>query len=87
MTRLYSAVLLGVLLAGCAAMSDNECRSATWYEIGERDALVYGLRPQIDLYAEQCRRHGVEVSENGYLAGWFYGERERALRMSGAEAD
>lgn len=62
-------------------MSDSECRSANWYELGERDALIYGMRPRIDQYAHQCGRHGVQPSEKDYLAGWFDGDRERAIRM------
>jgi hypothetical protein len=66
-------------------MSDAECRSANWYELGERDALYYGLRPQIDQYAHQCGRHGVQPSETDYMAGWIIGDRERGVRMSGSE--
>jgi hypothetical protein len=66
-------------------MSDAECRGANWYGLGERDALVYGLRPQIDQYGQQCGKHGVQPSEKDYLAGWFDGDRERAVRMSGSE--
>jgi hypothetical protein len=78
-------LVAGALLTGCAAMTDSECRSANWYALGERDALIYGLRPQIDQYAQQCGKHGVQPSEKDYLAGWFYGDRERAVRMSGSE--
>ena len=78
-------LLVGALLAGCAAMTDSECRGADWYALGERDALIYGLRPQIDQYAHQCGRHGVQPAEKDYLAGWRDGDRERAVRMSGSE--
>ena len=73
------------LLAGCAGMDADACRATSWYALGERDALVYGLRPQIEVYAHQCARHGVQPAEKEYLAGWFYGDRERAIRMSGSE--
>lgn len=69
--------------AGCAGMSDTECRGAKWSELGEREALVYGLRPQIDLYAHQCAQHGVQASENEYMAGWVFGNGERIRRASG----
>jgi len=72
-------------LGGCTAMSPDACRGAHWFGLGQRDALVYGLRPQIDQYAEQCARHGVQTAEQEYLAGWYYGERERERRMAGSE--
>ena len=78
-------VATGAFLSGCASMSDSECRSANWYALGERDALIYGMRPRIDLYTHECARHGVQPSDKDYLAGWVDGERERALRMSGGE--
>jgi hypothetical protein len=84
-TNAALSLTISALLAGCAAMSDSECRSANWYALGERDALSYGLRPQIDQYAHQCSRHGVQPSEKDYMAGWIVGDRERAIRMSGSE--
>ncbi len=66
-------------------MSEPECRGADWYKLGERDALIYGLRPQIDRYAHLCGRHGVQASEKDYMAGWTDGQRERAIRVSGSE--
>jgi hypothetical protein len=86
--NLSRVVLLtaGVLAAGCTTMSDPECRSTDWYALGERDALVYGLRPQIEIYAYQCEKYGVKTGEKEYLAGWFDGDRERAVRMLGGGA-
>jgi hypothetical protein len=78
-------LVTSALLAGCASMSDAECRSANWYALGERDALLYGMRPQIDQYAHQCSRYGVQPPEADYMAGWIVGDRERAIRMSGSE--
>jgi hypothetical protein len=66
-------------------MDADACRSGDWYAVGERDALIYGMRPRIDQYAHQCAAHGVQPDEKRYLAGWFDGDRERAVRMSGSE--
>ena len=71
------------LAAGCAGMSDSECRSANWYELGEREALVYGLRPQIEQHAHACARHGIQASEPDYMAGWLVGNGERLRRAAG----
>ena len=72
-----------LLAAGCAGMSESACRSANWYELGEREALVYGLRPQIDQYAYQCAKYGVQASEKDYIAGWLVGNGERIRRAAG----
>ena len=64
-------------------MTEQECRSANWYELGERDALIYGQQPRIDQYAFQCQRFGVQPAEKDYISGWTVGDRERAVRMLG----
>jgi Protein of unknown function (DUF2799) len=70
------------LLGACAQMSEQECRTTDWYQRGEVDALVYGMRPGIDQYAYQCEKFGVRPDEARYLAGWTEGDRERQARMS-----
>ncbi len=82
MTR--TLVLASVLLAGCSAMSENECRTADWYQVGYRDADPYGLRPQIDRYAYECRAW-VQASADDYMRGWVDGYREWNTRVHGSE--
>ena len=81
MTR-YLVWTAVIFAAGCAGMSDTECRSANWYELGEREALVYGLQPQIEIYEQQCSRYGVQPAAKDYMAGWIVGNREWAIRVT-----
>ncbi len=84
--RWTRAVLLAcALLSGCVSMSEQECRTTSWSERGEQDALTYGLRPRIDQFAYQCRKFGVQPDEKEYLAGWQVGNWERSIRVSGSE--
>jgi uncharacterized protein DUF2799 len=76
-------VLIGALLAGCAAMSENECRTSNWYDLGQRDALA-GAQPQIEHYAEHCGHFAVKPDEQQYLAGWALGYSEWNTRVSGS---
>ncbi len=80
-----SALLLSLLSAGCAQMSESECRAADWYHVGYMDADTYGLRPRIDQYAYQCRAFGVQAPEATYMAGWVDGYREWNTRVHGSE--
>ena len=68
-----------LLLGGCAA-AESDCRTGDWYALGERDATL-GRRPQIDRYAEQCPRYGVQVAESDYLAGWSIGYSKTSFRQ------
>lgn len=67
------------LLPGCASFTDNECRTANWYYLGEQDARTHGLPPQINQIVFQCQKFGVQVPEQDYMRGWYDGDRQRAL--------
>jgi hypothetical protein len=72
-----------LFLGGCANFSEQQCRATSWYSLGEQDALIYGLQPQIDAIAYQCQKFGVQVPAKEYMDGWTYGNRERYLRLGG----
>ena len=76
-----TGLFLVLLAAGCASMSDTECRTSDWQTLGWNDALS-GNRPRIDLYAEQCSRFGVKPDEKQYMAGWGPGYNEWNRRVS-----
>ena len=79
----YAGIGLGLLLSGCATqLTASDCRGTNWYERGEQEALM-GIRPQIDLYTQQCTRFGAAPSESEYMAGWNYGWGEWNQRVSG----
>lgn len=81
----YAGTGLALLLSACAAqttLTENDCRSGNWYQRGEQEAIM-GLRPQIDLYAQQCSRFGAAPSEKDYMDGWAYGYGEWTRRMGG----
>ena len=76
-----SALLVALLpLAGCAGMSDADCRGANWYDVGYRDAR-YKLQSQANLYAQQCERYGVKVDEARYEQGLREGRYDFPDRM------
>ena len=82
MTRI--AIALSVLLAGCAPMSEMQCRSADWYRQGEDDGLR-GNQARVAQYAHQCTTYGVKPAEQDYMAGWAAGYAEWARRVSGSK--
>jgi len=83
----HFAFLCLAALAGCAGMTENECRSADWAQLGERDGIS-GNQPRIEVYAHQCGRYQVAAAERPYLDGWWVGHAEfvrRADSMEGAQ--
>lgn len=65
-----TVLLLPVVFAGCAVISEEECRAGLWYERGLQDgargrsqALVYDI-------AQTCQReYGVRVDSDAWLRG------------------
>lgn len=81
MNRPTSVLLAAaVLLAGCAGFTEQGCRSANWYYLGEQDARTHGLQPQINRIVFQCQKFGVQVPEKEYMRGWYDGDQQRAFR-------
>jgi hypothetical protein len=74
----WTRTLIGataIVLAGCVSMTEPECRSADWYQLGWQDALG-GLQPVIEVYAHQCEAFKVKANEAQYMKGWSEGKWE-----------
>lgn len=75
-SRLSMALMaLGIaaLLTGCAAMSEQECRTANWGEQGMRDALNGYPRSRLADLHEACAEAGVKPLDALYWNGWNTG--------------
>jgi uncharacterized protein DUF2799 len=75
-----AAFCLVLLLSGCAGLSEADCRSANWYDLGKRDGETYGSRAMIDQYTQRCTAFGVKPDEARYMLGWDDGNMEYRQR-------
>ena len=46
---------LTVLLSGCAAMSVEQCKTANWLNVGEKDGAA-GRESRLDQYYSSCQK-------------------------------
>ena len=71
------ALPLCLLLAGCALfpLSEADCRPASWQQRGYDDGY-FGNLPQDLRLSQECRRFGIQVAQDEYLAGWRAGYDE-----------
>lgn len=69
------AAVLALALGGCATMSKEDCASADWTSIGERDGLYGEALEKFTARRDQCAKFGVASSEDDYSRG-----RDRGLR-------
>lgn len=77
--------ILVLLMSGCATLSENECVTADWYEIGYSD----GVKGQPDSYLEKhrksCSKHGVRVNLDDWLVGRDAGLQRYCIAPKGYE--
>ena len=81
MKRMPWLLGLPAVLAGCATLSDEECRQAAaspqgWTAVGERDG-ARGRTPDDRLarHRKACESTHVEPDQTRYMAGWNTGIR------------
>lgn len=79
-----SCLAAAALLAGCAAMSEEECRSANWYDRGVRDAQSGHGRGYLGDIREACAKAGVQPNAALYLQGWEQGIQRFCTPENGA---
>ena len=75
---------LAAVLSGCAAMSEEECRTANWNEQGVRDAMAGHSRARLEDLREACSKAKVTPNAGHYLDGWSYGIRQFCTPDNGA---
>ena len=63
------------LVAGCATLSESECRRADWHQIGERDGANGHRADRYESHREACLEYGLRPNPERYLAGRDLGLR------------
>lgn len=81
--RIIAASLAGLLLAGCASMSEDECRHADWYEQGLRDGQRGTSLSRIESHREACGKIGIAPDFSRYQAGHQTGIRSYCTPANG----
>lgn len=64
------------VLAGCATLSEDECRTANWRDIGQRDGLDGKPASHLAQHAKACAEYGLRPDESRYHQGRNEGLRE-----------
>jgi hypothetical protein len=76
-------VLASLSLAGCAAMSKNECRTVDWRTVGYEDGVAGRSGARIGRYRAACADYGVVPSLDAYQSGRSEGLREYCRPQTG----
>ena len=70
---IYGLLSLSGLLAGCATLSQEECRRGDWYGIGRRDAYQGYPDSRLDEHRKACAEYRVIPDAAAYAQGYRAG--------------
>ncbi|MFC6633161.1 DUF2799 domain-containing protein [Microbulbifer taiwanensis] len=62
-------ILLPLLLAGCAVVSEEECQAGLWYERGLQDGARGRGQSLVYEIAQRCQEYGARVDSEAWLRG------------------
>lgn len=65
--------LLAFSLSGCATLSEGECRTASWQEIGRIDGAQGQPRARLFEHAKACADYGIRPDAEAYYRGREWG--------------
>ena len=69
MIRRFAAVLATIVIAACASMEPDQCRSAKWLDVGYADGVRGRSVSLIEDYRQDCGKAGIAPDERAWLAG------------------
>jgi len=80
-----SVLLVTLASSGCASLSESECRSDSWADIGFRDGRNGRSPDRIADHKEACEKYGIEPDRMDYLAGRDEGLVQYCTQHNGFE--
>jgi hypothetical protein len=75
--------LVALAIAGCATMSESECRAVDWRTIGYEDGVAGYPGDRIALHRKACAKYGVRPDLTLYQEGRQQGLREYCQPSNG----
>lgn len=77
------ALLAAYTLTGCATLSEGECQTADWYQIGRQDGSSGFTRERLFKHREACAEYGVRPLPNRYYEGREVGLQQYCTPRTG----
>lgn len=74
MKQLMMMVGLSFVLASCASLQPEECKTANWEQLGYDDAMG-GRDSMLTPYGKDCGKVGITPNKGLYLRGYDRGEK------------
>ena len=62
-------LVLAATLAGCASLSQDQCRQGDWYSIGVGDGQLGQPADRLEQHLKACAQYGITIDRQRYLEG------------------
>lgn len=73
MMRFFVAGAALAVLASCATLTEEQCQTVDWQDLGQRDGAAGHHQARIGDHLKACLRHDLPVNQTAYAAGWSKG--------------
>lgn len=67
--KMLVVLAIGLAASACQSVSEEQCQSADWQQVGYGDGLQGAPIEQLEVHREACVRHGVAPQREQYLRG------------------
>ena len=67
--KVLSGTMALASLAGCASLSEKQCRAQDWYQVGYEDGNAGANAGRIELHSSACAAYGIETDTAQYDIG------------------
>lgn len=84
MKRVMMISGLSLLLASCASLEPEECKTADWERLGYADAMA-GRDVRLADYSKDCGKIGITPNEQVYKRGYDHGAKAFCTYENGRE--
>jgi len=74
--RVISLSFLGLLVSGCAHLSEEQCKTMNWHQEGRQDAAQGKLHRDLNKAAKDCARFNLAINREQYFVGYKEGARQ-----------
>src|SRR5699024_3594474 len=83
---LIIAIPVVAAVTGCATMSEGECWTADWYQVGRSDGADGYTRARLYDHRQACTQYGIRPDASAYFAGRQLGLKRYCTPRNGFHA-
>ncbi|NQZ33306.1 MAG: DUF2799 domain-containing protein [Oceanospirillaceae bacterium] len=74
---------LAIFISGCASLSQSECISANWYDLGAQNAMSGKESSYVAEHTKACGEYAINPDFTLYKLGWLNGQSQFCTAASG----